>query len=88
MHMDTLRAIAQATGGEAWEAGSAPLAAIQSVAQKIDDQKKIELEARRQILYQDRFQWFLAPALLLLLWLLILRPEPTRLDRAQPAGSE
>jgi len=87
MHMDTLRAIAQAAGGEAWEAGGVPLSAIHAVAQKIDDQKKTELEARRQILYQDRFQWFLAPALLLLLWLLILRPEPTRLDRA-PSASE
>jgi hypothetical protein len=50
------------------------------VARLIQGQEKAELEARRQYVYQDRFQWFLAPALILLMWLLVSRPEPTRLE--------
>lgn len=78
LRMDLLRQMAEETGGQAFEAGDSPLAAIDQIARLIRRQEKVQFEARRQIIYQDRFQWFLAPALLILLWLLVSRPEPTR----------
>lgn len=82
LRMDTLDEIAKASGGGvAFAAGDAPAGAVDRVAAAIDNLQKTEIETRKQILYQDRFQWFLAPALLLLLVLLLLRPQPTRLSR-------
>lgn len=86
MRMDTLEAIAKATGGVAIAAGDSSGYAVDRVARVIADAKKLELESRRQILYQDRFQWFLAPALILILWMMLLRPEPTRLEHARTMG--
>ena len=85
LHMDTLSKIAEVTGGKAFMAGKSPLGAIDQIVHLIDRQQKAEFEARRQLIYQDRFQWFLSPALLILLWLLLSRPEPTRVGEPSPA---
>ncbi|HOE97898.1 MAG TPA: VWA domain-containing protein [Candidatus Sumerlaeota bacterium] len=81
LRMDTLQRIAELTGGEAFEAGDNPLPAVTAVARLIEDQEKSEIESRRRIIYEDRFQWFLAPALALIFWVLASRPEPTRAGR-------
>ena len=75
LDMSTLEQIAQATGGVAYQAGDAPRQAIDDIAYRISQQQKTELERRRENVYQDRFHWFLLPALLLLLWAAISRPE-------------
>ena len=85
LRMDTLDAIAKATGGAAFAANDAPALAVDRVAQQIESLQKTDLESRKQVLYQDRFQWFLAPALLLILWMILLRPAPTRPEQDHPA---
>lgn len=83
LRMDTLRKIAEATGGAAIEAGQSFAPAVESVARLIEAQQKVEFDQQRQVMYQDRFQWFLLPALLLILWMLLLRPEPVHLEQRQ-----
>jgi Ca-activated chloride channel family protein len=75
LDMKSLEAIADATGGEAYEVGAKPGPAVNSITLKIDRIEKGELQSRKMILYQDRYGWFVAPAALLLLWLLISRPR-------------
>lgn len=78
LHMETLQKIAESTGGAAFDAENAPGPAVEAIARLIARQEKAELDSRQQILYQDRFQWFLTPALILILCLMLLRPEPAR----------
>jgi Ca-activated chloride channel family protein len=75
LRMDTLTAMAEAAGGKAFDGGVAPEDALNQVAAAIGQLQKSEVEARRQTIYQDQFIWFLAPALLLMVWMLALRPE-------------
>jgi Ca-activated chloride channel family protein len=77
LQMETLSQIADITGGKALAAEDAPGAAVDRVSQLIESLEKSDLEARRQVLYQDRFQWFLAPALILILWMMMMRPAQT-----------
>lgn len=84
LHMETLEEVAKITNGAAYAAEDNPAAAVERIARQIAQIERTDLEARKQVLYQDRFQWFLAPALLLLLWALLLRPTPTRLEQDQP----
>lgn len=88
MQMGTLAEIAKTTGGEAYEAGSRPALAVQSIVEAIYRQQKIELEDRKQIIYQDRFQWFLYPALLALIFSAALMPERSRIAPAPAARAE
>ncbi len=83
--MAGLEAIAAATGGMAIHGGEAPELAVAQVAQAIGRQEKAQLESRRQVINQDRFQWFVLPALLIVLLAVSLRPEPTRLGRLERA---
>ncbi len=78
LQMSSLQKLAQVTGGAAYEAGDNPSAAIRAIVKRIEQQERIELAVRRHVIHQDRFQWFLVPALALLLWAMLLRPEPTR----------
>ena len=87
LRMDTLEEIARLTGGTAYAAEDAPALAVDNVAKQIETLQRIDLDARKQVLYQDRFQWFLAPALLLIFWMILLRPAATRLEQVQPASS-
>lgn len=80
LRMDALRQIASATGGAAYDAGDAPAMAVERVARDIENLRTTDLENRKQVIFQDRFQWFLAPALLLILRMMLLRPKPTRLE--------
>jgi Ca-activated chloride channel homolog len=82
LHMETLQQIAKATGGAAFDADNAPGPAVDAVARLISNQEKAELDSRQQILYQDRFQWFLVPALILIFWLMLLRPETAHPEAA------
>lgn len=84
LHMEKLEEIAKITNGGAYAAEDSPNAAVERIARQIAQIERTDLEARKQVLYQDRFQWFLAPALGLLLWALLLRPVPTRLEQDQP----
>jgi Ca-activated chloride channel family protein len=76
LSMDTLHAMAEATGGRAYAAGNAPRAAIDRVAAHIEQLEKAELQTRVRIIHQDRYAWFVAPALALLILMLLLRPAP------------
>lgn len=81
LQMAALEQIARITGGVALEAGDRPNRAVLHLTHLIDRQEKTELEARKQIVHQDRFQWLLAPALVLMLWMLTRYPEPNRPGR-------
>jgi Ca-activated chloride channel family protein len=78
LQMQTLDQIASITGGKAFAADDAPGAAVDHVSALIESLAKSDLEARKQVLFQDRCQWFLAPALLLILCMMLMRPTPTR----------
>lgn len=80
MNLESLSAIAEATGGVAYAAGTNPAAAVDLIADRIDALEKTELESNKIVLYQDRFGWFLAPALALIFWMLVTRPA--RVERA------
>jgi len=58
----------------------APTGAIRrlSVAVLIDRMTRTGREAKKVIIYQDRYSWFLTPALALLAWLMISRPQQQR----------
>ena len=61
----SLEAIAQATGGEYFHRSGA--VAVPEVAARIDRLQKSELESRITVRYDERFQYFLLPGLVLLL---------------------
>jgi Ca-activated chloride channel homolog len=88
LRMDALEAIAKETGGVAYQAGTSPGIIAEKIAERIQGQEQAEMESRRQIMYQDRFQWFLWPALLLIVWALLSRPEATRLAGAAAVRAE
>jgi Ca-activated chloride channel family protein len=77
-----LRAIAEAGGGIAYAASDNPNPAVNSIMLQIDRMRKSELESRRFVIYQDRYGWFIVPAMVLLLLLLIVPP-----GRMTEAGS-
>lgn len=79
MDIAALEAIAEATGGAAYAAGSNPIPAVEAIAHRIGVLEKSDLESRRIVIYQDRYEWFLAPAIVLLLWILISRPEKNQI---------
>lgn len=79
MDIAALEAIAEATGGAAYAAGSNPIPAVEAIAQRIGVLEKSDLESRRIVIYQDRYEWFLAPAIIMLMWILISRPEQDRI---------
>lgn len=78
LDLNGLSAIAKATGGEAFDGGDNPVSAVNSVALRIDRMQKSELESKKLTIYQDRYGWFIAPAIVLLIWLLISRPAQKR----------
>ena len=86
LDMAGLREIAEVTGGRAFDGGSNPSFAVNSIISRIDRMQKGELESRKIVLYQDRYPWFIAPAMVLLLWLLVSRPR--RHERAAPVVVE
>ncbi|MBI3735304.1 VWA domain-containing protein [Candidatus Sumerlaeota bacterium] len=87
LDMTGLAAIAQATGGAAYAAEDSPMAAIEAVARNINGLEKAELESKRLVIYQDRFSWFLAPAVICLIWLLISQPERAVEARTIPVNN-
>ncbi|MEW6380521.1 MAG: VWA domain-containing protein [bacterium] len=62
----TLEKIAHLTGGEYYHAATAELE-LDRVYQDIDNMEKKNLQSKKYIQYEDRFVYFLFPALLLLL---------------------
>jgi Ca-activated chloride channel family protein len=81
MQMDSLKRISEFTGGTALEAGSTPEHVVRAIADRISRQEKADLEERKEVIHMDRFQWFLIPALLILFWMLLRRPEATDVNR-------
>lgn len=75
LDMQTLSAIARETGGTAYAVGDNPAAAVGIVADEIDQLEKIMQESRKFVIYQDRYGWFVVPAMALMLWLLLSRPQ-------------
>ena len=63
---DKLKEIAAKTGGRYYRAG-ADLSGIAAVVDEIRKMKQTEVEARQITVYDEVFQWFLAPAALLML---------------------
>ena len=63
---DKLKEIASKTGGRYYRAG-ADLSGIAAVVDEIRKMKQTEVEARQITVYDEVFQWFLAPAALLML---------------------
>lgn len=82
LRMDVLERVSELTGGDAIEAGDAVAAAMDRIMREIDRMEKALLEEQRQVVYQDRFQWFLAPGLALLAWALLSVPV-SRTGRAE-----
>lgn len=80
-----LGAIARATGGLIYHAGDNPNIAVNSIALRIDRMEKQEIESTKQILFQDRYGWFLAPVMFLLPWFLMTRPSQPRPIALRPA---
>lgn len=83
LDMETLGAIAKATGGIAYAVGDTPASAVSVVADEIESLDKVMQESRKFVIHQDRYGWFLAPAMALAAWALLSRPpgrEETRAD--------
>jgi Ca-activated chloride channel family protein len=71
-----LASLAQATDGEFfYEPNSV---AVKDVAKQIDKLQKSELESRLTVRYDERFQYFAAPGLALLLAAMLVRPSARR----------
>ena len=62
---DQLKDIARVTGGHYYRAGD-DLSGMASIFEEVREMKQTELEARQITVYEEVFQWFLAPALALL----------------------
>lgn len=62
---DQLREIASVTSGRYFRAGS-DLSGMTAVVQEIRNMKQTEIQARQITVYEEVFQWFLAPAAFLL----------------------
>jgi Ca-activated chloride channel family protein len=62
---ETLREIASLTSGRYFRAGS-DLSGMTAIVQEIRNMKQTEIQARQITVYEEVFQWFLAPAALLL----------------------
>lgn len=75
LEMETLIAVAEATGGAAYAAGENPTSAVSVVVDEIDRLDKVMQESRKFVIYQDRYGWFVAPAMVLIVWLLLSRPR-------------
>lgn len=78
LDMAGLKAIADAGGGEAFSAEDKPGPAVSAISARLDRLEKGEIEGKKLVIYQDRFAWFVAPALVLLLWVLLARPGQPR----------
>ena len=65
---ESLRGIAQATGGEFVRADVMALPLVELKAKRIDPMLKRVFEAGEDVMYKTRFQWVLLPAVLLLLF--------------------
>lgn len=77
LNLGALQDIAKATGGKAFPAGTSPESAIAAIGRAIDAQEKAQLESRHEVIHQERFQWFLLPAIVLLLWAILSTPKNT-----------
>jgi Ca-activated chloride channel family protein len=82
LNIEGLEAIAKETDGQAYAAGDNPLTAVNSISLRIDRMQKSDLESRKLMIYQDRFGWFVAPAIVLLIWMMITRPDRKKAAKA------
>lgn len=78
----TLQDIALATGGKAIIANPGGMLEVKEILDSIDALERGELEARNYKAFEERFQWFLLPAILLLLL------EPLKSDRSRQTRLE
>ena len=78
LDMSGLQAISSITGGLAYSAGGSPAPAVQAIIDQIDRLEKGDYEAQKLVIYQDRFGWFVVPAALILLWLIVSRSKQLR----------
>lgn len=64
----TLSKIAQATGGKAIKANAEGATELEPIMHDIDSLQKTQQQDTLHRVYTERFQWFLLPAILFLLW--------------------
>ena len=65
--VETLRKIALATGGKSYIASGSSSLELDALYIEVSQLEKKELESKIHTIYEERFQWFLVPALFLLL---------------------
>lgn len=78
LNMDLLEQVAQASGGKAFRYGNQSV--VPQLFEALDGLEKAEYQAQFKMLGEDRYQWLLGPALLLLLAEMLLagrRKKPT-----------
>lgn len=68
LDFETLTRIAQITGGKAVKANPRGAAELDTILGDLEQLSKAEHQDRIFRVYQERFQWFLLPAILLLAW--------------------
>ncbi len=73
LNLDLLQQVAQATGGKAFHYGNQSI--VPELFPALDALEKAEYQSQFKQLGEDRFQWLLGPALLLLLAELALAPR-------------
>ncbi len=74
-----LQSIANAGGGIYVRASNSNVG-LEKIYKDISDMEKSEIETKVFTDYEDQFQWFLLPALVLLLMSIIISPSKTKLD--------
>lgn len=80
-----LAAIAAQGGGLARNSGDGMAASVDAIVKDIRGLDEARVEARKIVIYQDRFSWFVIPAAALLVWLLLTKPEqPARRPENRP----
>jgi len=93
LNTEGLTKIAAVGNGLARTSEGGVAAAVDAIVKDIRSLDESRVEERKVIIYRDRFNWFVIPAALLLLWLLLTKPEqPARRsengneDRGQSSG--
>ena len=67
LDVETLRKIALVTGGKSYIATGGGSLELDALYDEISSLERKELESKVHTIYEERYQWFLVPALILLI---------------------